>query len=69
MYLTEGGVFDMAEPPAITGGAPIGTVTIVWSDCENGLLTYDIDPPGVSGEIPIKRIVLDNVALCEVLQE
>ncbi len=67
VYLTEGGVFDMAEPPAVTGKDPIGTITIVWSDCENGVLTYDIDPPGVSGEIPIKRIVPDNVALCEAL--
>ncbi len=68
VYLTQGGVFDMAEPPAVTGD-PSGTLTIVWSDCENGVLTYDIDPPGVMGEIPIKRIVADNVALCQALAE
>jgi len=48
---------------------PIGTITIVWHDCEHGTLTYDIDPPGVSGEIPIRRIVPDNAALCEALME
>ena len=47
----------------------IGTIEIVWSDCENATLTYDIDPPGVSGIIELTRITLDNVALCEVLAE
>ncbi len=68
MFNTTGGVFDSAEPEAVTGES-IGTITIVWSDCENGVLTYDIDPPGVRGEIPIKRIVPDNLALCEALNE
>jgi len=68
VYLTEGGVFDSAEPPAVTDvDHPLGTITIVWHDCEHATLTYDIDPPGVSGEIELRRIVPDNVALCEAL--
>jgi len=68
VYLTEGGVFDAADPPAVTNVVdPVGTITIVWEDCETGTLTYDLDPPGVQGQIPIRRIVPDNVALCEEL--
>ena len=66
-YLTEGGVFDMAEPPAVTGEEPIGTIEIIWENCAKGILAYDINPPGVMDEIEIRRIVPDNVALCEVL--
>jgi len=68
VYLTQGGVFDAAEPPAVTNAdEPVGTITIVWHDCENATLTYAIDPPGVMGVIPLTRIVPDNVALCEML--
>ncbi len=69
VFLTEGGVFDAAEPEAVTNQDPIGTITIVWGDCENAWLTYDIDPPGVSGEFPLQRIALDNVPLCEALDD
>lgn len=66
VYLTAGGVFDLSEPAPETGDS-IGTITIVWQDCENATLSYEIDPPGVAGEIPLGRIVRDNVALCEEL--
>ena len=56
----------MSEPAPVTGD-PIGTIKIVWTDCENGILTYDLTDPEVSGEIPIRRITLDNVPLCEAL--
>jgi hypothetical protein len=64
VYLTEGGVFDAGTPKPVTG-PPIGTITIVWQDCEHATLTYEIDPPGVMGAIPITRVAPDNVALCE----
>jgi hypothetical protein len=32
-----------------------------------GLVTYEITNAGVSGQVPIQRIVNDNVALCEEL--
>jgi len=66
VYLTEGGVFGLPEPVPETGD-PIGTITIVWHDCEKATLSYEIDPPGVVGEIPLTRIVPDKVALCEQL--
>jgi len=67
VYLTKGGVFDMPEPDPDTIG-PIGTITIVWQDCEHGTLTYDIPELGLMGVIPISRIVPDNVGLCEFLE-
>jgi hypothetical protein len=46
----------------------IGSVTIVWHDCANATLTYDLDPPGVTGEIALQRIVADNAKYCEAYQ-
>jgi len=61
--ITKGGVFDSMTPmPAQENG---GTIEIQFSDCENGLLTYDMPAIALSGSIPISRIALDNVALCE----
>jgi hypothetical protein len=31
------------------------------------LVSYEITSLGISGEIPIERIALDNVSLCETL--
>lgn len=67
IYLTEGGVFDAAEPEATNDGVGDGTLTIEFVDCTAGLVTYQIDSPEVSGSIPIQRITTDNVALCETL--
>jgi beta-glucanase (GH16 family) len=67
MYVTEGGVFDAAEPAPSTDGSGVGTMTIEFSDCTQGLITYQMTSPNISGEIPIQRIVGDNEALCESL--
>jgi len=67
IFVTEGGVFDAAEPPATTDLAGDGTMTIEFADCENGLVNYEITSLGISGKIPIQRIALDNVPLCEAL--
>jgi plastocyanin len=67
VFLTAGGVFDAAQPPAVTDEDPIGTITIVWTGCNAGMLSYELPGLGLSGDIPIERIVLDNVALCEAL--
>lgn len=65
--VTKGGVFDAAEPPASTDPAGDGTMTIEFSDCTEGLVSYQITSLGISGEIPIQRITDDNVALCEII--
>lgn len=67
IYLTEGGTFDSAEPAAEVDTGGIGTMMIEFADCGDGLLTYEITTIERSGEIPIQRIVSDNVSLCESL--
>jgi uncharacterized membrane protein len=63
--ITQGGLFDAASPePTQHGG---GTVTVDMTDCENGTITYDIESANLQGEIPIQRIALDNVPLCQSL--
>jgi plastocyanin len=67
VFMTAGGVVDSVEPPV---NAPVnaGTITIVWTGCNEGLLSYDLTTPVRSGDIPIERIVLDNVAACQAEQ-
>jgi Tol biopolymer transport system component len=67
IFMTEGGVFDAAEPAVTTNPAGDGVMTIEFADCENGMVNYEITSLGISGKIPIQRIVPDNVALCEIL--
>jgi len=69
IFMTEGGVFDAAEPIPSADPAGYGAMTIQFADCTEGLLNYEITSPGISGEIPIQRITPDNVALCESLNE
>ena len=69
VYSTEGGVFDMADPPAVTDPAGVGTLTLEFADCTQGMVTYDLPSAGLSGAIPITRITDGNVPLCEALAE
>ena len=66
-YERAGGVFDSEEPPA-GDAVPIGTMTITWTDCNTGVASYDFPDLGLVDSVPIQRIVLDNVAVCEALQ-
>jgi len=63
--LTEGGVFNSAQPP-VTQTAD-GTILLECTGCNECTITYDITSPGVQGVIPIERIALDNVPACEDL--
>ena len=67
ILVTEGGVFDAVEPAASTDPAGEGTMTLEFADCTGGLVNYQITSLGISGVVPIQRIALDNVALCETL--
>lgn len=67
VFLTSGGVFDAASPAPQTGPT-IGTISIVWTGCNSGTLTYDLPALGLSGTIDIERIVLDKVPDCEAVQ-
>lgn len=61
-------IFDSAEPPVTTEAYEGATIEIVWSGCNEGVLKYDIPTLGLMGEIPIQRIVLDNVPACLAAQ-
>ena len=67
VYMTEGGVFDAAEPTAETDPEGIGIITLEFADCNAALMSYQIPALGLSGEIPLERIATDNLALCEAL--
>ncbi len=66
VFVSSGGTFDSATPEVAT--VQDGTITITWTDCNSGILTYDIPSQSLSGEIPIQRIVLSNVTACEAAQ-
>ncbi len=68
VYLSTGGILDSEEPPIFTDQTPIGTITIKWTSCNSGILSYDIPSLGLSGDIAIVRIVEDNVPVCEAGQ-
>jgi hypothetical protein len=61
--MTEGGVFDASLP------APErrqdGTITLEFSSCIAGTVSYDIPSVGLQGVVPIQRISSANVANCE----
>ena len=62
-----GGLFDAADPAPAAG--PDGTVTLQFTGCNAGTVSYDIPSIDQQGVIPIERISLDNVPLCETLNE
>ncbi len=59
------GLFD--TPTDITEVSD-GTITLTFTDCENGTVEYDIPSIGQQGTVPIQRIVSDNIAFCESLR-
>jgi plastocyanin len=63
--LTEGGVFNAAQPPVMQ--SLDGTILLECSGCNECMVTYDITSAGVQGVVPIERIALDNVFACEGL--
>jgi cyclophilin family peptidyl-prolyl cis-trans isomerase len=65
IYVTEGGIFDSGTP--VPAARQDGTMTVEFSDCTAGTVSYDIPSIGRQGVIPIERTVPDNVALCEAL--
>ncbi|MBT8048330.1 MAG: hypothetical protein HKN57_04895 [Xanthomonadales bacterium] len=67
IYQSVGGVFDAVTPAPVTDPAGEGTMTIEFADCDTALLSYELTSLGLTGEIPIQRIVKDNVQLCETL--
>ncbi len=68
MTLTRGGIFD-SRTPLVERISDYGTFVLHFTDCHSGTISYDIPAAGLAGEIPIQRVVEDNAALCEAMQE
>ena len=67
VYVSSGGTFDSTEPVPVTDPDGIGTMTIRFAGCDAALLSYDIPGLGLASQVPLQRITLDNVALCQSL--
>lgn len=65
VWVSSGGVFDSAEL-AVTREKD-GEIVVEFSGCNAGTVSYDIASVDRQGVIPIERVALDNVALCEAL--
>jgi hypothetical protein len=65
VWVSSGGVFDSAEPPVTRDKD--GEIVVEFSGCNSGTVSYDIASVDRQGVIPIERVALDNVALCEAL--
>ena len=65
LYNSTGGVFDTSPPPVAT--TEYGTVDLHFTDCLNGVMTYNIPAGPVSGVIPLTRIAKDHLSLCATL--
>ena len=64
--LTSGGVFNASDPEA-TQEMNYGTITIVFINCDEALLTYNFPGLGLMGQMTLSRVLTDNVALCNAL--
>jgi hypothetical protein len=61
--LSEGGVFNTVPPEVIQ--SEYGTITLEFIDCNTGLVHFNIPSLSLSDTVPIQRLTLDNVGLCE----
>lgn len=65
VFVTSGGVFDSEEPKPVS--VTDGTIQLHFDSCNSGTVSYQISSIGRTGVVPIERVALDNVALCEAL--
>lgn len=65
---TSNGLFD-TPTEVVNSSDGQGTITLTFDDCLSGTVEYDLTPIDQAGTVPIVRIVNDNVALCETLDQ
>jgi len=64
--IASGGLFDT---PTNIDRVSDGTMVLTFSDCNTGVIEYDILSIDRQGTVPIERVAVDNVPLCEALVE
>lgn len=62
--MASGGIFDS---PTEIEYRKDGSLTLAFSSCNAGTIKYDIPSIGRKGIVPIERVAVDNVSLCEEL--
>jgi hypothetical protein len=62
-----GGLFDTPDAVAPVTRVKDGTIVLTFDSCNSGTAEYDMPSLGLSGTVPIQRVVDDNVAFCEAL--
>jgi hypothetical protein len=61
-------VVDMPQPaPVNSDPGSVGSIEVIFEDCTKGVVKYDMPDLALTNQVPIQRIVDDNVALCEAL--
>ena len=53
------------DDPQTVSTEPVGEVTLTFSDCSTGAMTYRIDTEGLEGEIPLTRLIPGTEGLCQ----
>jgi hypothetical protein len=64
--LTSGGIFNDSEPMA-SQQSDYGTITMLFMNCNEAVLTYDFPSTGLSQTMTLMRVVPDGIALCQAL--
>ena len=64
--ITSGGVFDTKTE---LSSFDDGTMILTFSNCNSGVIEYDIPSINRQGTIPIVRVANDNIGLCETLDQ
>ncbi|MEE9345913.1 MAG: hypothetical protein V3U88_09940 [Methylococcales bacterium] len=67
VVLSTAGSFDSTDPVTNSAAGSYGAMTLTFQDCNTGTVDYDFFSIGLSGSVPITRIVADNVPLCNEL--
>ncbi len=63
--ISSGGLFDT---PTDTQEVIRGNIILTFDDCDSGTVAYDMPAINRTGNVPIRRVAKDNVALCEALE-
>jgi len=66
LYETLGGKFD--APQEVTTNR-VGEVTLVFSSCSKGVMTYKIDGEGLQGSVPLFRVIPGSEITCDTIGE
>ena len=63
LYETLGGRFDDPQP-AVTN--PVGEISISFTDCSGGFMTYTIETRDLTGSFPMMRVIPGSENTCEL---